>query len=139
MPMARLGSATLAVLLLSAAAASAKPATGFPFGTWENEKRSVRIKVAPCGANACGKVIWANAEAKADAAEGGTKQLVGTQLFQNFAKAEGGEWKGKIFVPDLNGTYDGSARPDGASRLVAEGCAVGGLVCKKQVWTKKGR
>lgn len=134
--------ATVAVLI--AAATAAGPAAGrirgdrFPMGTWENAKHSVRVKIERCGERACGRVVWASDEAKADAARGGTADLIGVQLFQGLAPGEDGAWAGKIFVPDLNGVFDGTVRANDATHLTAEGCVVR-PVCKSQVWTRIGR
>lgn len=110
----------------------------FPFGTWENAKHTVRVKIERCGDRACGRVIWASDDAKADAAKGGTANLIGVQLFQGLAPGDDGAWAGKIFVPDLNGVFDGTVRSDDPTHLTAEGCVVK-PVCKSQVWTRIGR
>jgi uncharacterized protein (DUF2147 family) len=120
------------------AGARVKSASRFPFGTWENAKHTVRVKIERCGPRACGRVVWASEDAKADAERGGTPNLIGVQLFRDLAEREDGVWAGKIFVPDLNGVFDGAVRADGPEKLTAEGC-VAKLVCKTQVWTRLSR
>jgi uncharacterized protein (DUF2147 family) len=120
------------------AAPRARTAPAFPFGTWENAKHTVRVRIERCGGLACGRVVWASAKAKADARKGGTDNLVGVQLFRDLAPGDDGVWSGKIFVPDLNGTFDGTVRADGPAGLTAQGC-VAKLVCKSQAWTRRGR
>lgn len=136
------GMAAVAALALGAggaeAAARGKPADRFPFGTWENAKHTVRVKVERCGERACGRVIWASAAAKEDAERGGTPNLIGVQLFQGLEEEDPGTWRGKIFVPDLNGTFDGTVRAQGPRQLTAEGC-MAKLICKSQTWTRFGR
>lgn len=106
------------------------------FGVWRNPKDSVHVEIRPCAAGACGHVVWANAKARADAREGGTEDLVGLQLFRNFVQEKGGVWRGKVFVPDLNRTFSGTATLVDSQTLRARGCLVGNLVCKSQTWTR---
>jgi uncharacterized protein (DUF2147 family) len=104
---------------------------------WANPSNSVHIRSHPCGEQAmCGTVIWANDKAKADAARGGTKTLVGTQLFRNFRLIRPGVWKGKVFVPDINKTFSGTVTLVGTDKLVGKGCLALGVGCKSQTWTR---
>ena len=85
-------SALAAAGLLAAAPAFAQGAasSGPLTGVWRNPKNSVHVEIKPCGAGACGYVVWANEKAKADAREGGTKDLIGLQLFRNFVPEKNG-------------------------------------------------
>ncbi|HEY0624233.1 DUF2147 domain-containing protein [Sphingomonas sp.] len=103
---------------------------------WRNPKDSVRIRFAPCGQDRmCGVVTWASEKAKADARRGGTDQLVGTNLFRNFKRVAPGEYKGHVFVPDMNRTFSGHMEIKGDS-MIGKGCVLAGLICKQQVWTR---
>lgn len=127
------------VTLLTSTALHAAPAPS-PIGTWRNAANSVRIRVAPCGRGLCGTVVAASDKARADAAAGGTPQLVGTQLFRDFRAIEGGDgWEGTVFVPDLGIEVQGTLALDGADTLVAEGCLFGGIGCREQRWVRVGR
>ena len=121
-------------LALPATAASSSEARDY--GTWRNPQNSVHVHITPCGTGACGTVIWANAKAQADALKGGTKVLVGTQLFREFHQQKDGSWNGKVFVPDINKTFSGTARLVEPGKLMAKGCLFGRVGCKSQVWTK---
>ena len=101
-----------------------------------NPKDSVHVRVYPCGQKRCGTVVWANAKAKADSARGGTPNLVGTELFRDFDEVSPSVWKGKVFVPDLNRVFSGTATIKDANTLVARGCLMGNLGCKSQIWTR---
>jgi uncharacterized protein (DUF2147 family) len=130
------------LLVLSAAAgllagpAAAQPADGSIYGVWRNPKDSVHVHVKPCGDSACGYVIWANANAQADARKGGTPSLIGLQLFRNFSQQASGRWRGKVFVPDLNATFTGTAELLDSGRLKARGCLFANIACKSQIWTR---
>ncbi|AGH48421.1 MULTISPECIES: DUF2147 domain-containing protein [Sphingomonadales] len=115
------------------AAASAEPY----YGLWRNPKDSVRVRTHPCGARLCGTVEWANDKAKADAREGGTENLVGTELFRDFRPGKNDIWRGKVFVPDMNKTFSGTLTvTDGGGTLRARGCLFAGVGCKSQYWTR---
>lgn len=103
---------------------------------WRNPGDSVRIRFSPCGqGRVCGVVTWASDKAKADARRGGTEQLVGTNLFRNFQRVAPGQYKGHVFVPDMNRTFSGHMEIKGDS-MIGKGCVLAGLICKQQVWTR---
>ncbi|WP_448502012.1 DUF2147 domain-containing protein [Sphingomonas sp.] len=104
-------------------------------GTWRNASNSVHIRAARCGLEMCGTVVWANDRAKADAARGGTRELIGTQIFRRF-RAEGGQWAGEVYVPDIDQTIAGTIRLDGRDTLVGEACLFGRIGCREQRWTR---
>lgn len=101
-------------------------------GHWINPDKTVIIAVAPCSEALCGTVVWATAKAQQDARKG-TPNLIGTQLLTGLQPA-GGEWHGKLFVPDQRLHATGKIAPDGANQLKVSGCEIG--ICKSQVWTR---
>lgn len=124
-----------AALLLTAMPASAQRAGGWE-GTWRNAADSVRIKVARCGRALCGTVTQANAKARADAAAGGTDQLVGTQLFRDFRLGDDGLWYGQVYVPDIGSTFDGTIEQVNGDTIVGTGCLFANFGCKSQTWRR---
>ena len=105
-------------------------------GVWQNPKNTVHVEIRPCGAAACGYVVWASEKAQADARHGGAKVLVGLQLFRDFAREASGAWRGKVFVPDLNATFTGTAELVDAGTLRAKGCLIANIACKSQIWIR---
>lgn len=104
---------------------------------WRNPSNSVHVRAAPCGQGGmCATVIWASDKAKADARRGGTDPLIGAQLFQNFKIVREGEWKGTVFVPDINQRFSGTITVVDENTIVGKGCALLGLICKSQTWTR---
>jgi len=101
-----------------------------------NPSNSVHVRIHPCGKSRCGTVVWANDKAKADSARGGTKQLVGTELFREFHEVSPKVWKGKVFVPDLNKVLTGTGTVKDENTIVARGCLFVGMGCKSQTWTR---
>lgn len=111
-------------------------ADGTPEGRWTHPNGSVTVAIAACGEAWCGTVVEATAKAKADAAKGGTTDLVGTQLMTGFLPAGEGKWKGRLFVPDINFRARAELRLIGPDRLSVRGCMAGKMLCKSQTWTR---
>ena len=133
--------AVLVVLAALAGLSTAPPAFAqsgvFTYGVWRNPKNSVHVEIKPCGdGKACGNVVWANEDAKADARKGGTPNLIGLQLLRDFQLQKNGSWRGKVFVPDLDMTLTGTADFPDATTMKAKGCLVGKFLCKSQTWRR---
>lgn len=143
-PFAALIAATLLVggaapaLAQAPAGASAAVPAGV-LGRWLNPKRTAVVDTAPCGTDGrlCGTVACAATDAIEKAREKGTAQLVGTQLLERLEyKPKEKRWRGKVFVPDFPGRFDAIMTPISYDRVEVKGCILGGLICKKQVWTR---
>lgn len=135
LPIALAGAAILGAALPSLAAAALLPVE--PVGVWRNPKNSVHIALRPCGPEICGYVVWASPKAEADARKGGAEKLVGQQLMRGFkVDAKSGVARGKVFVPDINKVFGGSAEMIDARSLRAKGCLLGNVLCKTQVWVR---
>lgn len=130
----------LAAIVASALAAvstsAASPQQSAGDSVWRNPSNSVHIRIHSCGKSRCGTVVWANDKAKADCARGGTPNLVGTELFRDFKEVSPRVWKGKVFVPDINRVFTGTATVKDQNTLVARGCLFGGIGCKSQTWMR---
>jgi uncharacterized protein (DUF2147 family) len=123
---------TKAALALMAAALPAAASAEAIEGHWTNPKHTVIVRVAPCGPAFCGTVTWASAKAKRKTGD----ELVGMQLMTGFTPDGSGAYKGRVFEPrhDLRGT--GTIRLVGRNTMVIKGCAIAGLLCKEQRWTR---
>ena len=126
-------SAAAVACLLSPSAAFAQQGQDLVL---RNPSNSVHVRVHPCGKSRCGTVVWANDKAKADSARGGTRNLVGTELFREFTEVSPKVWKGKVFVPDLNKVLTGTGTVKDQNTIVARGCLLAGMGCKSQTWTR---
>lgn len=105
-----------------------------PTGNWMNPKGTVEVNTRSCGPDLCGRVVWASPEAIRDAREGGTPNLLGTELLRNYRAVATDRWRGAIFVPDMGRSFSSKILELGPNRLQVSGCVVGGMICKKQVW-----
>ena len=126
----------LGASLLASLTAGVGFETPEPFGIWRNSKDSVHIEILRCGEALCGRVVWANEKAKADARKGGTDPLVGTEMLRNFRKDSKGRWRGKVFVPDIGQTFYGTIAMIDAHKLKARGCLFAGIVCRSKIWVQ---
>jgi uncharacterized protein (DUF2147 family) len=140
-----LRSVAITLALFSAPLASAFAAD--PAGTWLTENGKARIRIADCGGALCGTIAWLkepNDEAgkpktdanNADAAKR-ARPLIGVATVIGM-KPSGtpDKWAGQVYNAEDGKTYSGSLTLTGATTLKLEGCALGGLVCKSQTWTR---
>jgi uncharacterized protein (DUF2147 family) len=124
-----------ALLLLAAVPVSAQASVE---GRWTNPKRSVVIEVARCGPAWCATVVAASAKAKANARKGGTDNLIGTRILTGARPVGNGIYKGRGFIPRRNIHAPATIRQRGPNVMEVEGCALAGLLCKEQRWTRVG-
>jgi uncharacterized protein (DUF2147 family) len=99
-------------------------------GKWANPHRSVIVHVAPCGSALCGTVSWANANNR----EKGTTP--GTRVLSNLRPAGDGTFKGSAYEPKRDVRGSAIVRQAGPNVMVVKGCAMWGLICKEQRWTR---
>ena len=115
-----------AVVAFSPTAASAQALEG----RWTNPKRNVIVQVARCGDAYCGTVSWASAKNR----EKGTEP--GTRVLSNLRSQGAGVYKGKAYEPKRNITGSATVRQVSPDVMVVKGCAIIGLLCKEQRWTR---
>ena len=122
----------IATIGLMAFAAAAPAAAQTLEGRWANAKRSVIVEVERCGDAYCGTVDWATAKNRRKGATPGTRVL--TDL-----KPHGdGVYKGKAFEPKREIHGSATIKQVGPNTMMVKGCAVLGLFCKEQRWTRIG-
>ncbi|MBA2465981.1 MAG: DUF2147 domain-containing protein [Sphingomonas sp.] len=127
---------TLFALLTASLASAPALAQASVEGRWTNPKRSIVIEVARCGPAWCGTIVAASAKAKANARKGGTQDLVGTRILSGARPVGKGIYKGRGFVPRRNISAPATIRQRGPNVMEVEGCALAGLLCKEQRWTR---
>jgi uncharacterized protein (DUF2147 family) len=119
-------------LVLSAAAAVPASASSQATleGRWANPHRTVIVNVARCGDGYCGVVSWASAKNRAAGTTPGTRVLSGLR------PSGDGTYKGSAFEPKRDMRGSAIVRQVGPNVMVVKGCALLGLVCKEQRWTR---
>jgi uncharacterized protein (DUF2147 family) len=118
------------LVLLAIAAPVSASAQATLEGHWANPRHSVIVNVTRCGDAYCGTVSWASAKNR----ERGTTP--GTRVLSDLRPAGEGVYKGSAFEPkrDIHGSA--TVRQIGPNVMVVKGCAVMGLFCKEQRWTR---
>jgi len=121
----------LSIAMAAVALGASVPASAQALeGKWANAKRSVIVHVARCGDAYCGTVSWASARNRQKGAEPGTRVL------SELRPTGGGVYKGKAFEPKRNIHGSATVRQIGPDTMVVKGCAVIGLFCSEQRWTR---
>ena len=129
--------ASVALLSLATTTASGAGAASPIEGKWRNPKDSVVVEVAPCGGGAwCGTVARASAKFKAGARKGGTANVVGSKLLTGLKPDGKGGYKGRAYIPKYRVHATATVRSAGANTMIVKGCALAGLACKEQRWTR---
>lgn len=137
-----LAMAALFVLTGSSAALAADP-----LGNWLTQTGTSRVRVADCGGALCGTIVWLKEPTdpetgkpktdknNADAAKK-SRPLIGVQIVLGMKPAGADKWTGQVYNAEDGKTYSGNLTYSGGDSLQLQGCALGGLVCKSQTWTK---
>jgi len=118
-----------------------------PLGVWLTEGGKSRIRIADCGGALCGTIVGLQEpndpetgkpkldKSNSDAGKR-TRPLVGVQIVLGMKAAGEGKWAGQVYNAEDGKTYSGNLTFTGGTSLQLQGCALGGLVCKSQTWTK---
>jgi uncharacterized protein (DUF2147 family) len=123
------------ISLFLAVAAAGQPNGPAPIeGYWKNPSGTAIIEIAPCGSSLCGKVAWASKRGQREAAKG-APQVVGTTVLTALTFAHD-RWTGILFIPDDNLHVSAKLETIGNRQLKLTGCAVIGLFCRSQIWTR---
>ena len=128
----------LAIAALSLATMSLPVSAQDAAGTWLTASGETRVRIAPCGANVCGTIVWTKDTGAKDQhnpnAALKNRNLVGVNMIT--MKSDGpGKWSGQLYNPQDGKTYSGSLTMSGTSSLSLSGC-VAGIFCRSQNWTR---
>ncbi len=97
-----------------------------PNGNWFRPKTGGVVKVFNCSGGLGMKVVKSKTPAK-----------VGKTIMCGAKKTSANKWKGNIKNLDDGKTYSGYVTLNSASTLKLQGCALGGLICKTEHWSKR--
>ena len=135
----------MAAALSIAAVISGPARAADPTGLWLSGDGDVKMRIAHCGANICSTIAWLkepneNGKPKvdkynADESKRG-RPVMGSQIILGMAPDGADKWSGKVYNAEDGKTYTGSITLTGATALELKGCALAGLICKGQIWTK---
>lgn len=132
--------ARLAALFLACVPAAAYAQAGpQPTGTWLTPAGDSQIRISRCGAAYCGTIAKVLAGETRDVhnPDAGLRgrSLVGVALTRDMRPAGEG-WEGSLYNFRDGRTYSGKLAMKGPNVLELSGCVLGGLICKKQMWTR---
>jgi hypothetical protein len=96
-----------------------KPNPSSPLGVWLTENGEGKIRVEECGRALCGFSVPKN-----------------VQVLFGMKPTQKSRWEGKIYHPKNGNTYAGHISLRNPNTLRVEGCAMGGLFCGGQNWTR---
>ena len=124
-------------ILMTAIAAVALAGSAFadPLeGLWQTAKDDNgnfgHIQVAPCGAALCGTLVKSFDSSGAEI----TSSNTGTNIISETVANGGGEYRGKVYSPDRDKTYNSRLQLSGNS-LAVSGCVFG--ICRDGgTWTR---
>lgn len=117
------------LLVVAGSAACADPLEGV-WKTQEDEGAYAHVAIAPCGPAFCGVI----SRSFKDGAEFASENQ-GRQIVIDMIAAGDGSYDGQVWRPSNNKIYVGGIELNGNSMRLA-GCVAGGLICKKQTWTR---
>jgi uncharacterized protein (DUF2147 family) len=120
------------MIALAAAVPAAASSQSTLEGRWANAKRSVIVAVERCGDAWCGKVHWASEHNRR---EGATP---GTVVLSDMKAQGGGVYRGRAFEPKRNVRGSATVHQVSPNTMVVKGCAVAGMICREQRWTRVG-
>jgi uncharacterized protein (DUF2147 family) len=137
-------SAALAMLYLAAAAPAS---AGDPRGNWLTENGRAKVSIVNCGGALCGNIVAlrepndpATGKPKTDSnnpdATKRTRPMIGVQIVIDMKPDTADKWKGQVYNAEDGKTYSGSITLVNGATLNLQGCALGGLICKTQTWTR---
>jgi len=118
-----------------------------PAGMWLTQTGTSRIRIADCGGALCGTIVWLKEPNDPDTGKPKTdknnsdaskrsRPLIGVQIVLGMKPAGTDKWSGQVYNAEDGKTYSGNLTFPGGNSLTLQGCALGGLVCKGQTWTK---
>ena len=137
----------LRIAALDCALGVADVALADPSGTWLTENGRSRIRIADCGGALCGTIVWLKEphdpdtgkpkvdKNNTDASKRG-RPLIGVPIVLSMKPNGSSKWSGQVYNAEDGKTYSGNIIEQGPNGLKLEGCALGGLVCKAQTWTR---
>jgi uncharacterized protein (DUF2147 family) len=122
------------------------PAFADPIGSWLTEGGNSRVRIVNCSGALCGNIEWLKQpndpgtgkpkldRSNADPAKR-SRPLMGVPIVLSM-KPNGDKWSGEVYNANDGKTYSGNITEHDPNTLVLQGCVLGGLICKSQIWTR---
>jgi uncharacterized protein (DUF2147 family) len=119
-----------------------------PTGIWFTEDNDARVRIDNCGQDLCGTVLSLKEpndpetgkpkldKFNQDVSKRG-RPIVGIQLMSGLKPNNTpDQWEGSLYNPDDGNTYKGILTAPDLLTLKLQGCVLGGLICKSEIWKR---
>jgi uncharacterized protein (DUF2147 family) len=138
----------LAVLVVVGSGTTTSTFAADPLGKWQTENGKATVAIVNCGDALCGNIVAlkepndpATGKPKIDKNNADTakrtRPVIGVQIVIEMRRdGTADKWKGQIYNAEDGKTYSGSIALVNPTTLNLQGCALGGLACKTQTWTR---
>ena len=118
-----------------------------PSGLWHTEGRKAQVRIVPCADALCGNIVWlkdpidpATGKPQADTENEDTakrgRPVLGIAVVLAMKPAGTNKWSGQFYSPEEGKTVSGNLVLKDANTLRVEGCLLGGLLCRSEIWTR---
>jgi len=137
---------TIAMLALAASTLTSPAAAqqAEVHGLWLTKGRDARVRVADCGGQLCGTIVWLSQPIDRETGRPMTdrmnpdpsrrsRPMIGVRIF-GMQKGVNGRWTGVIYNAEDGKSYSGSVELIDLNRLKIEGCL--GPFCDHEIWTR---
>ena len=122
-------------------------ASADPIGTWLTEGGKSRVRVTDCGGALCGTIIWLKEPNDPESGKPKTdknnvdagkrsRPIIGVPIVLSMKPNGANKWSGQVYSPEEGKVFSGNLTQQSPDAVRLEGCALGGLVCKGQNWTR---
>jgi len=107
-----------------------------PDGVWRTPA-GWKVKLYKCGGSYCGRVIGGTKKRDVNNPNKAlqSRKMVGVRMIWGM-KGSNGKYSGKLYNPNDGKVYTGKIKVNSARNMSLSGCALAGLICKSQTWTK---
>lgn len=140
---------SIVVLCTMPFAAGAERPADPAHGYWLTENRKAIVRLAPCGRDTCGQMVWVEnavddtGQPKRDVKNADTakrqRTICGLELVGGLSKADEGAWQdGWLYNPRDGATYSARIRTVSQSELEVRGYLGAPVLGKSQIWTRVG-
>jgi uncharacterized protein (DUF2147 family) len=108
-----------------------------PTGIWLTEDDGAHVRIYNCGQDLCGTLLSLKLDKFNQDASKRARPIVGVELMSGL-KPNGtpDQWEGSLYNPEDGNTYKGILTLQGLLNLKLQGCVLGGLICKSEIWKR---
>ena len=135
----------LGAVCLTFAATAAR--AGEPSGLWHTEGHKAQVRIARCADAFCGTIVAlkepidpATGKPQADTENEDLgkrgRPVIGIAVVLGMKPAGPAKWSGQFYSPEEGKTVSGNLVLKDANTLRVEGCLLGGLLCRSEIWTR---